>query len=62
MSFSRDDANVLLAVWTLTVVALTILATGFAGDLSLAFSGNWFLWMLLASPAIPLSLWLWTRR
>jgi len=49
----------LLIVWTATVVTVTILGIGFAGGVGEMFTAdNWPAWLWVASPIVPLALWL----
>lgn len=51
----------LLFWWLATVVAITTLGIGFAGSLGKAFDDNVIAWIFIASPAVPLALWLRAR-
>lgn len=49
----------MLVVWTLCVAVVTVLGIGFAGGVGAAFTAdNWLGWALIASPIVPLALWL----
>jgi len=51
----------LLIWWVATVITITMLGVGFAGGVKQAFSGNVIAWLFVASPAIPLAMWLRAR-
>lgn len=56
------ECQALLTVWCVTVVSVVALAAYDAGGWGLAFDESPMLWPFLASPIIPLCIWLLSCR
>ena len=54
-----SERLIMLIVWSLCVAAVVFIGMGFANSPEEAFTAdNWLLWGIIASPVIPLGLWL----
>ena len=52
------ERRILLIIWSITALVVTIMGIGFAGGVRQAFTNSLWPWLVIASPLIPLILWL----